>query len=84
MRDIGLKLLALLVYLALDAWLTWSVLTVGKSFIDWHWNYIHATPLGRAGWLALWLYEGRSSVPLAIRFAERRRARLDAQPTTPA
>lgn len=82
MRAIGIKLLVLLAYLAMDARLTWSLLTLAASFIRWDWTWIHATDPGRAVWLVVWLYEARNSLPEAMAFANRRIRAADAQPTT--
>lgn len=81
MRAIGLKVLVLLGYLGMDAWLTWSLLTVAASFICWDWTWIHATAVGRAVWLVIWLYEAQSSLPEARRFAADHIRADDAQPT---
>lgn len=81
MQRITMRAFAVLLYLVLDTAMTWAMLSAGLSLVVLDWAFIHATPLGRGLWLLFWVWEVRSTVPLAIASADRRMSKTaDAQP----
>lgn len=71
MLRIGFRLVAVLVMLTLDACAAWGLLSAAASFVSMEWIAASDTPLGRAVWLALFVYVARDSIPDAIRVADR-------------